>query len=71
MSIQELGKKPLNARRFWKTPSLMPKDLSEDELIESVRSTFIDAVRLRLRSDVSVGILLSGGFPAPLAKVFA
>jgi len=60
-SIENLGKKPLAPKRYWKTPSAMPQQLSEEELIESIRTTFIDAVRLRLRSDVSVGILLSGG----------
>ncbi len=61
MPIQELGKKPLALQRYWKTPSAMSEQWSEADLIESVRSTFIDSVRLRLRSDVSVGILLSGG----------
>jgi asparagine synthase (glutamine-hydrolysing) len=34
---------------------------NDEETVEAVRATFFDAVRLRLRSDVPVGILLSGG----------
>jgi len=61
ISIRDLGKKPLAPRCFWKTPSVMSGEFSEEDLMESIRTTFIDAVRLRLRSDVSVGILLSSG----------
>lgn len=35
--------------------------ISEKELIEKLRELFFDSVKLRLRSDVPVGILLSGG----------
>src|SRR6202049_1964748 len=35
--------------------------VNAEERIEAVRETFLDSVRLRLRSDVPVGILLSGG----------
>jgi asparagine synthase (glutamine-hydrolysing) len=47
-------------KRFWKLPP-GAAPASEAALIEQVRETFIDAVKIRLRSDVPVGILLSGG----------
>ncbi len=34
---------------------------SPKELVEEFRSLFLDSVRIRLRSDVKVGVLLSGG----------
>jgi asparagine synthase (glutamine-hydrolysing) len=37
------------------------RSISLPECIEEVRRLFVDAVRLRLRSDVPVGVLLSGG----------
>jgi asparagine synthase (glutamine-hydrolysing) len=47
----------LRLHRYW---SLEPDEAPEDPAA-AVRELFLDAVRLRLRSDVSVGTCLSGG----------
>jgi asparagine synthase (glutamine-hydrolysing) len=48
----------LRLRRFWE---LARRDATPGDQEEAVRALFIDAVRLRLRSDVSIGTCLSGG----------
>jgi asparagine synthase (glutamine-hydrolysing) len=45
-------------RRYWK---LEPQDAPRGDAAESVRALFLDAIRLRLRSDVPIGTCLSGG----------
>jgi len=61
MPVGELGKKHLSPQRYWAIPTAPLASRSECELIDLVRTTFIDSVRLRLRSDVPIGVLLSGG----------
>ena len=61
LSVEDIGKKPLEPHRYWAISAESSSNLNESALIESVRAAFIDSVRLRLRSDVSVGVLLSGG----------
>ncbi|MBE9059134.1 asparagine synthase (glutamine-hydrolyzing) [Sphaerospermopsis sp. LEGE 08334] len=51
----------LTLKRYWSIKRQEVKFNSETEIIEKVRELFFDAVRLRLRSDVPVGVLLSGG----------
>jgi asparagine synthase (glutamine-hydrolysing) len=48
------------AQRFWTCPVEAPV-LPLPDLIDLCRELFMDSVRLRLRSDVPVGVLLSGG----------
>ncbi|MGC5324932.1 asparagine synthase (glutamine-hydrolyzing) [Brevibacillus sp. SYSU BS000544] len=59
----DLGEQGINLaiKNFWTVPSSFIAPRTEDELIEQIRVLFFDAVRLRLRSDVPVGVLLSGG----------
>jgi asparagine synthase (glutamine-hydrolysing) len=51
------GREGLRISRYW---ALEPRDPPADGA-EAVRATFLDAVRLQLRSDVPVGTCLSGG----------
>jgi asparagine synthase (glutamine-hydrolysing) len=59
--VEDVGKKTQDPRRYWTIPTSYYDNRSESKLVEEVRETFIDAVKLRLRSDVPVGVLLSGG----------
>ena len=61
LTAEEIAKKRFDPKRYWTIASMDFEQQSESELIEKVRETFIDAVKLRLRSDVPVGVLLSGG----------
>jgi asparagine synthase (glutamine-hydrolysing) len=46
---------------YWSYPQEVKSQLTADEALEEFSFLFTDAVRLRLRSDVPVGITLSGG----------
>ncbi|HTL93390.1 MAG TPA: asparagine synthase (glutamine-hydrolyzing) [Steroidobacteraceae bacterium] len=47
--------------RYWQLDTAAPAPRSEQAAVEETRALLGDAVRLRLRSDVPVGLLLSGG----------
>jgi asparagine synthase (glutamine-hydrolysing) len=47
--------------RYWNYPEEVDGTLSDTAAVEQFEAMFTDAVRLRLRSDVPVGVTLSGG----------
>ena len=58
-----LRKGQLNVKRWWRTSDhLVQVPSSREKQAARFRELFFDSVRLRLRSDVSVGTCLSGGF---------
>jgi asparagine synthase (glutamine-hydrolysing) len=62
MSLGHDGKIEVGEREaYWEVPDEGLGIHREEELVECIKATFLDAVSLRLRSDVPVGVLLSGG----------
>ena len=52
----------ITARKYWQIdPSLIKEEIDEKEAIDTFRDRLMDAVNIRLRCDVPVGCMLSGG----------
>ncbi len=60
----DFEKKPFEIVRYWNYPTTQLK-LSFEEASAKYHELFLDAVRLRMRSDVPVGTTLSGGVDSP------
>lgn len=60
MLIIDDGKEP-KFSTYWKLAFQPDYSKNEDQWADELKSVFEDAVRLRLRSDVPLGVLLSGG----------
>jgi len=59
--IISLDSDTIEERKYWRFESTGSTSASSKDLIEEFRALFFDSVRIRLRSDVKVGVLLSGG----------
>ncbi len=46
---------------YWDYPADSDRPIGQADLVANIRETFLDAVRIRLRSDVPIGVLVSGG----------
>ncbi|OAX85389.1 asparagine synthase (glutamine-hydrolyzing) [Emergomyces africanus] len=60
----EISKKGLDLHTYWEpdyADKSKPDPRSIDEMVIGVRERLVEAVRLRLRADVPVGVYLSGG----------
>ncbi len=61
-----LDRRGLHTERYWR---LEPREPPAGDAAEAVRELFLDAVRLRLRSDVPIGTCLSGGIDSSSVAV--
>lgn len=51
----------INIYKYWRYPVKVNYDINLDSAVEHYKNLFLDAVKLRLRSDVPVGTTLSSG----------
>ena len=59
--IYDLNNKELKVTQYWDYPKNINQNITEKEALEEFTKLFEDSVKLRLRSDVPVGVTLSGG----------
>lgn len=59
--IVRSGDRQLTTAQYWNYPSDSPNETDPATAVEEFDALFTDSVRLRLRSDVPVGLTLSGG----------
>ncbi|HWR53202.1 MAG TPA: asparagine synthase (glutamine-hydrolyzing) [Bryobacteraceae bacterium] len=71
MDLSVAPPRTLDSKIFWSLPADPRPVTSDRALVEEVRSLVHDAVRLRLRSDVPVGLLLSGGLDSSVLAAAA
>lgn len=59
--IISLDSGAIEEKKYWCFQSTGSASTSSKDLVDEFRALFLDSVRIRLRSDVKVGVLLSGG----------
>ena len=57
--------------KYWEFPTQSQEILSQPQIIEQVEKRLKESIRLRLRSDVPVGVFLSGGIDSGLITALA
>jgi len=67
----DLAKKTKNISEFWNLKPVEIRDISYEEAKKELHELLIDAVKIRLQSDVPLGSFLSGGVDSALVSAIA
>ena len=60
----------ITVERYWDAAEVQPREWTEDEAAEEVRSTLRRAVRSQMMADVPLGVFLSGGIDSSAVARF-
>lgn len=58
-------------RRYWSIPNEVDEDITEREAVQKLRDLIVDAVTIRLQSEVPAGMYLSGGLDSSIIACIA
>lgn len=67
----DLEKGTKNIKEYWNLKPIAIKDISYEDAKKELHALLIDAVRIRLQSDVPLGTFLSGGIDSALVSAIA
>ena len=57
--------------KFWKLPKLIIEQYSEKKIINDLDELLTDSIQQRMKSDVNLGVFLSGGLDSSLITAIA
>jgi asparagine synthase (glutamine-hydrolysing) len=69
--VLQFQSRELKLRRYWDFPPPTERKMTFDEAVEEIRPVLREAVKLRLVSDVPLGVFLSGGIDSSVITAIA
>ena len=66
-----LSSRQFKSYRYWVLPFSIDEAITEDEAVEELEPLLVDAVRIRMESDVPIGTFLSGGLDSSIITILA
>lgn len=69
--VLDLGTKKIKIHEYWNLKKIAPQKISYEQAKKELHELLIDAVKIRLQSDVPIGSFLSGGIDSALVSSIA